>query len=455
MYLPLGSTLIGLLQIPLLRLDAYGSPARSIVPIDQCQDLHGSSRSKLNNLGNLSPYHDGPFDKDVSVNLPDDCTVDQVILLQRHGSRGPTKRDQGRISELVKLLDKEHDHIQVAELPESLQFLKKGYTSKLVAEELSIVGRKELFNLGVEFRQRYPEFSTDVAATSPVQRVMDSAHFFMQGCFGLQAKNVNLKTTDCYPDPVNWILPWNSCPKLSNSRGKGLDVADEWAKVYISDITKRLTALTGVKFTDDATRGALYACPYDLAAGNPAPWCDVFTAEEIDDFAYELDLAMDYWTGHLSKGDPGPMAGAYYVKKLIQRLKGNDAEPLYLDFGHETSILFALSALGLNKDIDPLPAYPREHRKFRTSDQTPFAANMVWEKFTCRTSFKGPQVRLLLNREIFPLSNCKNSENDRKYGTCSLDEFEKANKYSLDVEYESEVWDNTCGKPKSEYWYPL
>ena len=61
------------------------------------------------------------------------------------------------------------------------------------------------------------------------------------------------------------------------------------------------------------------------------------------------------------------------------------------------------------------------------------------------SSFEGPQVRLVLNGATFPLSICEQSEEDREYGTCSLVEFVRANEYNLNVEYNSEMWNATCG----------
>ncbi|KAG0707769.1 hypothetical protein DFH29DRAFT_895264, partial [Suillus ampliporus] len=51
-------------------------------------------------------------------------------------------------------------------------------------------------------------------------------------------------------------------------------------------------------------------------------------------------------------------------------------------------------------DDPPSSQGPPRHRKFRTSYQTPFAANMIWESFTCDESFDGPQIRLVLNDGI-------------------------------------------------------
>lgn len=72
MYLPLGSTLLRLLQLPLSlpKSDQPTLHSESVAPGDQFWDL-----------GNLSPYHDAPPVSGVSQDLPDDCTVDQVILV--------------------------------------------------------------------------------------------------------------------------------------------------------------------------------------------------------------------------------------------------------------------------------------------------------------------------------------------------------------------------------------
>lgn len=60
----------------------------------------------------------------------------------------------------------------------------------------------------------------------------------------------------------------------------------EWSDSYLPNITERLNNLLpyGVSLTDDNTHGALYACAYDLAAGHESPWCDVFYADELEDF---------------------------------------------------------------------------------------------------------------------------------------------------------------------------
>lgn len=64
--------------------------------------------------------------------------------------------------------------------------------------------------------------------------------------------------------------------------------------------------------------------------------------------------------------------------------------------------------------------------------------------FLTTSSFEGPQVRLVLNEATFPLFFCEKSIEDKRYGTCSLDEFARANEYSTRIQYKSETWNSTC-----------
>ena len=81
MYIPLASSILHLLQLPLSLSDSDQSTLQSVVPDEHFGDHRRHRREDLNNLGNLSPYHDAPTVRGVSADLPDDCTVDQVILV--------------------------------------------------------------------------------------------------------------------------------------------------------------------------------------------------------------------------------------------------------------------------------------------------------------------------------------------------------------------------------------
>ena len=62
-------------------------------------------------------------------------------------------------------------------------------------------------------------------------------------------------------------------------------------------------------------------------------------------------------------------------------------------------------------------------------------------------SFQGPQVRLVLNGATLPLSLCEASAEDKEYNTRSLDNFVRANAFSLSVDYHNAIWNATCEVP--------
>jgi acid phosphatase len=151
--------------------------------------------------------------------------------MHRHGSRGPAAlEEEDLLNSLVQTLREGHSAIQHAHLPENLHFLKNGYDLHLQPENLTIIGRQQLFNHGVEyalscssppsndtdvdsrFGLKYPNFTTDTLLSSYSQRVIDSMYFFAQGRFGREVEGKKLLTVSDLHDPVSWIIPEASCP---------------------------------------------------------------------------------------------------------------------------------------------------------------------------------------------------------------------------------------------------
>ena len=303
-------------------------------------------------------------------------------------------------------------------------------------------------------------------------RVIESAQWFAQGYFG-RSWAATLNATEFSTIAENsstpsWITPMNTCKNWQYAYGNNVRAitiykytrshADrcfgnsqatiEWGTIYLPPIAKRLNKLLpGVNLTNDNVHGALYACAYDLAAHGVSPWCDAFTKSEIEDFEYELDLLMDGAFGYNLPTPMGPVLGGLLVKQVVDRFTNStgNAKAVYLEFGHDTTIDLALTALGLAKDSPALSAKgPVPHNsKFRTTRQVPFAAQMVWEKFSCTKSFQGPQVRLVLNEAPLPLVGCKKV--DKHYGSCSLDDFVSANADSAQHSWGDARWNATCG----------
>ncbi|KAJ8519066.1 hypothetical protein ONZ45_g3959 [Pleurotus djamor] len=415
-----------------------------------CQATSKNEATKVNNLGNLSPYHQAPVPPGLTPSLPSDCQIQQVMLMGRHGSRYPLASELVFITNMTAKLATRASAITRARLPKELQFLKNGYISNLGHDDLTAIGRRELFEHGVEFRLNYPHLKVDNVLAGDQDRVIESAQWFSQGYFGRTWNNLSSSVFSTIPEDnvtVSWITPMDTCRNWQYAFGGDAVIA--WGNVYLPRITERLNRLVpGLGFSNDDTHGALYACAYDYAAWKVSPWCDVFTHQELSNFEYELDLLMDGAFGFNLPNNMGPTLGSLYVSTLIERFSNSSgtAKPVYLEFGHDTTIDLALTALGLVKDTPPLrvggPVPPT--RKFRTSQQVPFAAQMIWEKFSCATD-PSPQIRLLLNGAPFPLTNCATSARDRAHGTCSLATFIRANRKSTSVKWGDAAWNATCG----------
>ncbi|RPD61200.1 phosphoglycerate mutase-like protein [Lentinus tigrinus ALCF2SS1-7] len=400
-------------------------------------------------LGNLSPYFKPPVPSGIKEALPDDCKVDQVMLMHRHGSRYPLASELVYITELVEKLSNATAAIKKARLPDNLAFLKDGYASTLGHDDLTAPGRMELFQHGVDFRLKYPHLQVDSILAGLQDRVVESAQWFALGYFGRSWASLNTTMFSTIAEDAvtqSWITPMDTCKDWQYAYGNNATI--EWGSIYLPPIAKRLNKLLpGVNLTTDNVHGALYACAYDLAALGTSPWCGAFTSSELLDFEYELDLLMDGAFGYNLPGDMGPVLGSLFVKKLAERFTNStkDAKPVYLEFGHDTTIDMALTALGLAKDKPALSAKgpARSSRKFRTSLQVPFAAQMLWEKFSCTASFEGPQIRLVLNDAPFPLATCRHM--DRKYGSCALDDFVVSHADSIAYSWGDARWNATCG----------
>ncbi|KIY42852.1 phosphoglycerate mutase-like protein [Fistulina hepatica ATCC 64428] len=404
--------------------------------------------SLYDKLGNLSPFHKAPMPSGVNETLPDDCTVDQLILMGRHGSRYPLSDEIVYITNLTAKLADAAEYIAMADLPDNMLFLKHGYKSDLGTNNLTAPGRQQLFNHGVNFRLRYPNLNATGVLAGGSDRVVESAQWFREGYFGRYADSISTFSIIAEDEEtISWITPEETCPNWSYSYGSDVSDLDG---IYLPPITERLNSLLpGVNLTDNNTHGALYACAYDYATWQVSPWCDVFMPTELANFDYELDLLMDGAYGYELPDNMGRVLGSLYVNKLIERFTNStgNASTVYLEFGHDTTIDLALTALGLAKDTPPLSAYGpvNQSRAWSTSKQVPFGAKMAWERFSCTSSFDGPQVRLLLNDAPYPLDICATSIEDHTYASCSLDAFVTANNFSTSIQWGDSTWDEICG----------
>lgn len=78
---------------------------------------------------------------------------------------------------------------------------------------------------------------TDTFLSSTVQRVIESAEYFKLG-FGQDAEIITIDELDL---PVNWILPFDSCPKFNSTVFK--KVSTIVIRYYLCFATRRIRPL--------------------------------------------------------------------------------------------------------------------------------------------------------------------------------------------------------------------
>ncbi|KAL5482437.1 hypothetical protein ACEPAI_9031 [Sanghuangporus weigelae] len=403
-------------------------------------------------LGNLSPFFTpkpaGGLVGGLGTGMPEECSLEQVHLMQRHGSRQPLETEVVFTQNLSDVLNAPDvtSLLDESTLPEEWSFVQgpERWSNVLGSDNLTAVGRRECFDHGVWFRLAYPDMPFEHLLVGNQDRVVECAEWFRAGLFGRYQFDIStLSLIEEDNVTISSITPMDTCPEWSYNFGA--DPVTQWGDVYLPPIVKRFNkVLSPLELSTDDVHGALYACAYELAAFGNTTWCDVFTPTEIKNFEYELDVLMRGAFGYGLPGNMGPVLGSLFVNNLVDRMTNSSANKTFLEFGHDTTIDMALTALGLAKD-DSFPATgpPNPNRKWRTTFQVPFAAMMVWEKWSCGES--STKVRLLLNGAPFSLAPLCAA--DRRSGACELDAFVQATAEIRSVKWGDTTWNSTCGDP--------
>ncbi|KAI1872100.1 uncharacterized protein JN550_004303 [Neoarthrinium moseri] len=402
-------------------------------------------------LGNLSPYwKPDNTPSSLQSGTPPGCSVEKAFLVHRHGSRNPLSDEIGAIRNLSYYINNNTDLFSQpqTELPTEFAFLTKGWNSTFTTNDLSAIGRQQLFDHGVALRLQYPDLHTDVVLAGDQDRVVESAVWFMDGYYGRSANATATLNRIAEDDvTVSWITPMDTCEGWKYSFGGSL--VSQWGVVYLPPLAKRINealkpAYPTVNFNSSLVHGMLYACAYGTAVSglDSSPWCPVFLPEEILQHEYEYDLLMRGAFGYGLPNGMGPVIGSLLVSNITAFLQNDSGPNLSLNFGHDTTIDLGLTALGLAADSE----YPAEGpvnatRLWRTAKQVPFAAQMLWRGLSCDGE---KRIQLLLNEANFDLgpTGCESDD----YGSCSLADFVAAGtvQAALNVTHGDARWNAAC-----------
>ncbi|KPI44030.1 3-phytase A [Cyphellophora attinorum] len=402
--------------------------------------------------GQITPYFDNN-ETYFGVNdtgLPDGCQIEQVHLLERHGSRFPTGyyddglNDANFAEKLVNLTKANAS----AEFTGELAFLN-GYEYKLGSGLLVGRGAVQSFDAGVTFWQRYgrtlynatagqlaynASFPNGTARPKPTlrttgqSRIWNSEINWALGFFGPSFETDPNPTIANATSPYNLVVipeggtenntlaSYDSC--FNDNDDPTGQIGDinliQYLKIYLKDATERLQqyAPSGFNLTVNDTYAMQSICAYETNYLGSSSFCNLFTLEEWQGFEQTLDIEYYY---DYSFGNPtGRAQGIGYLLELLSRLQhqpitssnssinatidANSTDfPLnqhfYADFSHDDILVSVLTAMSFDylKDPPSLTAYPpNPNRHFILSHLTPFAAKLITEVVGCGSSNPEP-----------------------------------------------------------------
>ncbi|RMZ92424.1 hypothetical protein DV736_g304, partial [Chaetothyriales sp. CBS 134916] len=398
--------------------------------------------------GEITPYHEN--DEDYfgvqNVGLPSGCQVEQVHLLERHGSRFATgsetdgTNDQRFASKLANWTSVNATKLFTG----PLSFLNT-YEYQLDLSYLVARGAAQSFEQGVRFwaqygRTLYNATSGAVAynasyfngtarpkltlRTTGQSRIENSGINWALGFFGPSFEEVPNPEVANATHAFDWVIipeggtenntlaSYDSCFN-DNKNIPGyigdFDLGD-YANLYLKDAQKRLQqyAPEGFTLTINDTYALQDLCAYEYNYLYSSDFCGLFTEEEWQGFEYAHDI--QYYFDYAWGQPTGRAQGIGYLQELIARIENvyiltsnssvnstlddnSKTFPLgqkfYADFSHDDIIISVLTAMSLDylHETPNLSAYPPDpNRRFIVSNLTPFAARLVTEIIGCSSA---------------------------------------------------------------------
>lgn len=411
-----------------------------------------------------SPYRPSRLGFGVNeYSLPHGTNITQVHVLHRHGSRFPT--ENSRTSEWASRIEAHRGGFCG-----ELEFLNN-WSYKIGLEMLALNGHQELFDSGILHRMNYGRLYNSsarfVSRTTTKYRMMESAEYFLVGFFGPRwAKKVDLVAMIDLEGYNNTLAGNKGCPNGRKGREIGYNATNDWKERHLADATARLREQSGnYNWIVNDSVYAQSMCSYETVALGFSPFCLLFTKEEWLGFQYSVSIQFMGNSGFASPA--GRAMGIGYVVEFLSRVEGHvvnaSAGPtqinmtlgtnpvtfpvnqsLYIDFGHDTSIISVLTAFGVKQFAQSLPTTgPPADLRFFSSQIIPFAGRLAIEIITAprpisekrplsqegspydmsRPAKETKYVHFVLNQRTIPLGRSFEECGSRDDGWCELETF--------------------------------
>ncbi|KAK9446667.1 histidine phosphatase superfamily [Limtongia smithiae] len=418
-------------------------------------------------LGGYSPWiphhekhgtgHDNDSgDTTIDMELPEECTIDQVHMLSRHAERYPTlsvgikmKKLVRRLREAVKktsmlgteggVLDFLNDWELFFEVDEAA---RTSPHLELLTTRGQYAGTERAYASGVVLGRRYRHLLPDSIfgsnnATAAIyscscDRVVSTADNFGRGFFGddvfhNQIAHVIVSDNKAAGSPHSrggdTLTPVKTCARyradMVHGRSQGSAMAAVFKAGYLNRAAERLRPTLqqryGVELLPEDLWTMQEMCGFEiLATGNhDAPWCGLFTRQEWEEFAYARDVLHYFRTG---PGTPySEVMGFLYLNatRELLELGPTKFKSIYLSFAHDGDLVPLISALGLFSEAAPLPvSHLVPDRSWKLSTVVPMGGRIVFERISCANSITADRdigVRLLVNDAVTRVPGCEHA----------------------------------------------
>lgn len=365
----------------------------------------------------------------IDTDVPEQCTVELVQLLMRHGERFPGLPAGKQHEALVEKLQKYNKTFTgpLAFLNEYTYYVKNEDYYELETApwntDSPYTGYDTAVKAGSEFRAKYThlykENSTLPVFAAASKRVYDTGNFFAQGFLGPAylddiVDHVVISEED-FPG-LNTLVPRWACKAYNAS--SNAEAVGKFTKKVNEKIAKRLLkGNEGVNLTALDVPNLFQICAYELSATGYSPFCDIFTQNEFVENSYGYDLLYYYSSG--PGGNLTKTVGAVQLNASMALLKEeNPKNKVWLTFTHDTDIEIFHSALGLFDISKPMPLDGTHFREtYHHIDAIPMGSRTITEKLKCQNE---TYVRFIVNDAVVPVPNCL----DGPGFSCKLKDFE-------------------------------
>lgn len=380
-------------------------------------------------LSGAGPYIQHPG-YGISTSIPDQCTVEQVHVLARHGERYPSK-NKGKTFEEFYARVKNHTEPFAGELAFLNDYeyfvTDKNYYEKETSPQNSqglYAGTTDALSHGAEFRARYADLFANILEpltffTSNSGRVHQTARYFARGIFGDNfgdntAKFAVIAEEDEFG--ANSLTPVVSCKTTSTYVDK-LAYKDFDTSFWDAAVERLSKGNPNFELKKKDLKHLVEWCAYEINVRGYSPFCNLFTNDEYVKNSYAQDLDY-YYTNGPGNNISGTIGAPYLNATLTYLKEENPPQKFVLAFTHDTNIEQFHAALGLLAPEQPLP---NDHIPFPVpyahSQIVPMGARLYTEKLKCGDDVF---VRFVVNDAVVPLRHCQ----DGPGFSCKLSDYE-------------------------------